>query len=287
MNNKLTKIWNVANGNFVMEGKQVRCLKQPWNPLHITGTRFPAVLGFDRFKTPFETWCEMVRLVKTDFVENEYIRAGRIVEQKLVPVLKNTFTNLEIKLPQEVLDVNSNPYNYFPNQKIFGGMWDCLGENTMIEIKTTGSKNAKYWACATPHTVLYQAALYAYLSHCDNIMVCCSFLTEEDYKRPDLYRPVLGKYLDNKGTNTLYRTYSLAKIFPHFATKELLAAVEFWNNHVVTGISPNYTERDVATGLVDALEHRIANSSDLEKSRSSYTPPTLWLEQQERTRRLI
>lgn len=265
------------NNNFVMEGKQVRCLKQPWNPLRLTGTRFPAVLGFDRFKTPFETWCEMVRIAKINFVENEFVRAGRIVEQRLVPVLKTRYSNLDIKLPQEVLDIKANPYNFFPNQPIFGGMWDCLGNNTLIEIKTTGIKNAKYWVSSIPQTALYQAALYAYLSHSDNIMICCSFLTEEDYKRPDLYKPVLGKYLDNKGMNTLCRTYSLEKLFPNFATEELLAAEAFWHNHVLTGISPAYTEQDVASGLVSALEEKLFGfNRQLQGVQSSYTDRHVW-----------
>lgn len=257
--------------NFVMEGKQVRCLKQPWNPLRLTGTRFPAVLGFDLFKTPFETWCEMVRIAKTDFVENEYVRAGRIVEQRLVPVLKTEFSNLDIKLPQEVLDIKANPYNFFPNQPIFGGMWDCLGNNTLIEIKTTGIYNSKYWASDTPQTALYQATIYAYLSHSDNIMICCSFLTEEDYKRPDLYKTVLGKYLDNKDMNTLCRTYSLAKLFPNFAMEELLAAEAFWHDHVLTGISPAYTDQDIASGLVGALEQKLlANGRTMSGAFTTY-----------------
>ena len=257
MSGTQNKNWNVLKENFEIKRNQIRLLNKPWNPLRITGTRFPAILGFDNFKTPFEVWCEMVHLAKTDFVENEFVRAGRIVEKKLVPVLKTKFTQLNIKLPQEMLDIKENPYNYFPNQKIFGGMWDCMGENTLIEIKTTGLKNAKYWASATPLTALYQAALYAYLSHCDHFMICCSFLTAEDYKRPDLYQPKLGKYLDNKGTNTLYRIYSLEKIFPNFATDELQAATEFWNSYIATGISPAYTKRDIASGLVGALEQKI------------------------------
>lgn len=240
-----------------MEEKRVR-LTPSARLLKITGTRFPAVLGLEPFKTPFETWCEIERLVKGDFVETPRLKAGRIVEKKLIASLKEKFPDLHLKAPDECPECADNPYDYFPNWPIFGGKWDCLGDNTMVELKTTAEKNVKYWLNGVPNQHILQTALYAYLADCDRFIIACSFIPEEAYARPECFSPVLSKYIGQ--SNSVYYEYKMCDAFPDFARKQLEQAKIFWSNHVVTGISPEYTEKDVASGLVEALAKRQAHS---------------------------
>ncbi len=246
----MNKEWIITSTRYVMEGCWVQSSVNI-RPLKITGTRFPAILGADRFKTRFETFCELTRIAKSKFTETPQIRAGRIIEKKLVETLKAEYPYLGIMAADECPEFAVNPYDYFPNNPVFGGKWDCIGKNTIVEIKTTGEKNARYWTRGVPESYMLQTALYAYLAHCDRFIIACSFLPEAAYADPERFQPVLA---DNAGDgNSICREFSLQEVFPDFAGNQLQLALEFWNEHVMTGLSPAYTERDVETGLVDIL----------------------------------
>lgn len=257
------KKFKILTNAYTIKENQVLCTP-PANPLKITGTRFPSVLELDRFKSPFEAWCEISRIVKWDFVETPQFKAGRIVEKKLIAELQTMFPKLNLRTPESFPHCVSWPYDYFPNEPIFGGKWDCLGTDTMVELKTTGAKNIRYWLKGAPENHLLQTALYAYLSGCERIILACSFLSEKDYVCPDLYRPILSKYF-GKG-NSVYYEYKLSYIFPNFRSNQIQRAIEFWNYHIATGVSPKFTDQDTKSGLVDALKQRITASDKFTKS---------------------
>ena len=250
----MVKEWNVTGTRYVMEEGRVQCIGN-YRPLKVTGTRFPALLGADRFKTPFETFCELTRVVRSKFTETPQMRAGRIIEKKLVQALKAKFPYLGIKSADECPEFTGNPYDYFSNNPVFGGKWDCIGDNTMIEIKTTGDKNARYWIRAVPEQYMLQTALYAYLAHCDRFIIACSFLPATAYTDPECFQPVLADCVGDG--NSICREFSLKETFPDFEGNQLQRALDFWNEHVLAGLSPDYTEQDVETGLVDALARNL------------------------------
>jgi hypothetical protein len=244
------KQWNVNGTRYVMEGRQVQCTGT-FTPLKVTGTRFPAILAADRFKTRFEAWCELTRIVKSRFTETPQIRAGRIIEEKLIQTLKAEFPYLGIRAADECPEFTGNPYDYFPNNPVFGGKWDCIGENTMVEIKTTSERNTRFWLQNVPEQYMLQTALYAYLARCDRFIIACSFLPEEAYADPECFQPVLADCVGDG--NSICREFSLRETFPDFAENQLRRALDFWETHVLTGLSPDYTEQDVENGLVDVL----------------------------------
>ena len=206
--------------------------KVPKNPKRLTGTRFATIMGLNAWQTPFEAWCNITRTWEDPFVENKYTRAGKILEPKIIDYLNNTYF-LDI---QSAEDVYGDDYfkktwgNFFPNVEVFGGMWDGLGDNFVVEIKTT--KRAEDWQDDIPIYYKLQSALYAYLLGFDRVIVTATFLEDSDYEKPKEFVPNVN--------NTVLFEYSMSEDFPNFERDYIQPALEFWNNHVLTGISPEY-----------------------------------------------
>lgn len=206
-------------------------------PKKITGTRLASILGLNQWNTPFKTWCEITRTYEEPFIENQYTNAGKVIEPVLIDLLKKRYF-MDIKTP---VDVYGDDYfkktfgDFYPTNKIFGGMWDAIGENTIIEIKTT--KRVEDWLTDTPDYYKIQAGLYAWLSGCQNIIFVCAFLDDSDYDNPEYFKPVVGE-------NVIIREYKLEEMYPYFYEEIIEPALEFWSNHVDTGISPAFTKAD-------------------------------------------
>lgn len=215
------------------------------NPKKITATRLAAILGLNRWSTPFKAWCEITRTYEEPFEDSIYTLAGKAIEPILIKMLEKRYF-MDIQDPTDVYgpDYFKKTWgDFFRDVKIFGGMWDAIGDDTIVEIKTT--KRAEDWLEDTPEYYKAQAALYAYLSGCENIIFVCGFLTDEDYKQPEKFKPVIGK-------NTIIRDYKLSEMYPDFKNTHIKPATEFWKKYVETGISPDYdpkTDADIIAAL--------------------------------------
>lgn len=248
--------FEILTNNYIIEDNRVRRIVPPTRTLKITGTRFPAVLGLNPFKTPFEAWCELIRIAKRKFTETTKLKAGRVIEKSLLESLKAEYPNRSLKSPEEAWDLTGDGYDFFPNWPVFGGKWDGIGVNTIVELKTTAAKNLRYWARGVPEQHILQAALYAYLSHCDKIIIACSFIPDDAYDRPDSFRPEFGKNIGDG--NSYYREFSVHDIFPDFSQNQLRKAKDFWDCHITTGLSPEFTDKDWRSGLLNALKQETA-----------------------------
>ena len=204
----------------------------PKRPKRLTGTRFATVMGLNVWQTPFEAWCAITRTWEDPFVENKYTKAGKVIEPKIIKYLNDTYF-LDI---QSAEDVYGDDYfqktwgNFFPNVEVFGGMWDGLGDNFVVEIKTT--KRAEDWQDDIPEYYKLQSALYAYLLGFDRVIVTATFLEEADYANPEDFVPSVS--------NTAMFEYSMAEDYPNFERDYVQPARDFWDNHVMTGISPDF-----------------------------------------------
>lgn len=224
------------------------------NPKKITATRLAAILGLNRWSTPFKAWCEITRTYEEPFEDNQYTLAGKAIEPILIKMLEKRYF-MDIQDPTDVYgpDYFKKTWgDFFRDVKVFGGMWDAIGDNTIVEIKTT--KRAEDWLEDTPEYYKAQAALYAYLSGCENIIFVCGFLTDEDYQNPGNFKPVVGK-------NTIIRDYKMSEIYPDFENTHIKPAAEFWKNHVETGISPDYDEKADAD-IIAALRKTTADVNE-------------------------
>ena len=213
----------------------------PKKPLKITGTRFAAILGSNKWSTPFKCWCEITRTYKEPFVDTIYTAAGKIIEPKQAEYMKKSYAMYNLKTPADIFGENyfkKTFGDFFGDTPILGGMWDYLlyDENgkpsAVLEMKTT--KRSEDWADDIPEYYALQAALYAYLLGVDDVIMVASFLEPNDYEEPEKFVP--------SAKNTITVEFKVSERYPNFNIM-INTALYWWETHVLTGISPDYDEK--------------------------------------------
>lgn len=233
---------------FRMDDERV-FVDPPSRPKRMTGTRFAAVLNMDRWNTPFKVWCALTRTYEEPFIENQYTRAGKAIEPLIIEYLNDLYFFGELVSPVDIY--GPDPFkktwgNFFPEQTVFGGMWDAIhvvdGETVgVVEIKTT--KRVEDWENGAPLHHSLQAALYAWLLGTDQVTMVGAFLTDADYAHPEKFVP--------SATNTAVDQFKLYERFPDFDEK-IQEALSWWDRYVVTGESPPFdpkTDKETLDGL--------------------------------------
>lgn len=239
------------------------CVDVPKKPKKMTGTRFASVLGLDKWNTDFKTWCAITRTYEDPFTDNIYTIAGKTIEPKIISYL-NKFYFLDcVKSPTDIYgkDYFKKTYgDFFPDEPIFGGMWDALvyGENnkpeTVIEIKT--SKRVEDWEDGkAPIYYALQAALYATLLGIDQVCMVAGFLEDKDYEHLENFIP--------NASNTIVDFFYVSERFPDMK-KKMATAKKWWNDHVLTGISPAFDEKKDADILKVLRTNTVDADADIE-----------------------
>lgn len=256
----------------------------PKKPKKITGTRFAAILGSNVWSSPFKAWCEITKTYEEPFKESIYTLAGKAIESKQINYLKKAYYMDEIKTPTDIFgrDYFKVTYgDFFKDEPIFGGMWDALNYDDktpecVVECKTT--KRAEDWGEDIPEYYALQAALYAYLKKLDDVVMIVSFLDDETYKQAqylidNFKQEEIDKMIENgkineyikfkpNSSNTAVRSFKLSKRYPNF--EELVNKGRiFWENHVVTGISPAYDEKIDAEIIKELRKNSLNPTSDI------------------------
>lgn len=243
----------------------------PKKPKKITGTRLASILGFDKWNTEFKTWCEITRTYEEPFTDNIYTIAGKKIEPKIISYLNRFYFLDSVKSPRDVLPhelfecypntkTPKHRGDFFPDNPIFGGMWDALvyGDDgqpeTVIEIKT--SKRVEDWADGkAPVYYALQASLYATLIGIDSVCMVAAFLDESDYEHPENFVPNVS--------NTITDCFEVSERFPDM--KKLMAvAKHWWNDHVLTGVSPAFDEKKDADILKALRTNTVDADADIE-----------------------
>lgn len=222
-----------------------------------TGTRFASILGLNPWATPFEMWCAISRVYEKPFEPNKYTEAGKTIEPKVVEYLNKFYFGNGLQTPEDMYGENyfQKTYgNFFPDKKIFGGMWDSLYikdgvVEAVIEIKTT--KRVEDWKNKSPDYYALQASLYAYLLGVDRVVLTASFLQEGDYANPELFEP--------SADNTMVDFFKISERYPQFQS-HIDRVEQWWNDYVVTGISPPYDEVKDAE-ILDELRKRTVKAN--------------------------
>ena len=242
----------------------------PKKPKKLTATRFATVMGLNAWATPFAAWCEMTRTYEEPFSDSIYTVAGKIIEPKVCDYLRNRYF-MDIQSPTDVYgpDYFKKTWgDFFPGESALGGMWDFLGDDFVVEVKTT--KRAEDWKgvdgkVEPPIYYKLQAALYAYLLGFDNVVMTCSFLEAKDYPI-DLG----GGKFDTTPTeafkpnvdNTVVVEFKVSEDFPTFKESYVEPALKFWRDHVMTGISPAFDEKKDAEILKVLRKNTIEPTDD-------------------------
>lgn len=234
----------------------------PKRPKKITGTRFAAIMGLNKWNTPFSAWCAITRTYEEPFVDTIYTHAGKVIEPKQAEFMKKSYFMTNLVTPTDVYgkDYFKKTWgDFFSNDKQLGGMWDyiLIGKdgkpNAVLEMKTT--KRVEDWEDDIPEYYALQAALYAYLLGVDDVIMVCSFLEDSDYEDPEAYKCTTA--------NTIVRPFKLSERYPNMA-KTVKEVREWWERHVETGISPKYDEKADADILKVLRDNSLSPESDVE-----------------------
>lgn len=233
-----------------LDGKRVK-VDPPKKPKKLTATRFATVMGLNTWATPFAAWCEMTRTYEEPFKDSIYTVAGKIIEPKICEYLRNHYF-MDIQSPE---DVYGKDYfrktwgDFFPDQSALGGMWDFLGDDFVVEVKTT--KRVEDWKgvdgeVEPPIYYKLQAALYAYLLGFDDVVMTCSFLEAKDYPIDNgdgTFNTAPTEAFTPSAKNTVVVEFKVSEEFPTFKESYVDPALKFWKDHVLTGISPEFDEK--------------------------------------------
>lgn len=242
----------------------------------ITGTHFPTILGVNPFATDFEVWCRCTRTFEIPFTGNQYTAAGTTIEPKVFDFLRKSMGfGKRVVTPTDIYGENHFQKtwgDFFPNQEIFGGSWDALimGDDgkpeCVVEIKTvkcdgrSGGLEERWKDGEAPHYQALQASLYAHLLGIDKVLMVAVTLYENkgDYLHPE---QVIPSYA-NENVHT--DEFRVSERYPNFDLY-IAQATEWWNNHVLSGISPTYDEKKDAEILKALRTNSLTPDADIVK----------------------
>ena len=243
-----------------LEGNRIQ-IAPPKKTKKITGTRFATILGLNPWSTAFEMWCAITKTYEKPFEDTIYTIAGKTIEPKQAAYMKKSYA-MDIITPTDIWGkdyFNKTWGDFFPDSPHLGGMWDYLSQgedgkvDAVLEMKTT--KRAEDWENDVPEYYALQAALYAYLLGVDDVIMVASFLDENDYEDPKKFKPSIQ--------NTITVEFKVSERYPDFAEK--VARVEkWWEDHVDTGISPEYDEKKDAEILTALRTNTLTPETDIE-----------------------
>lgn len=236
-------------------------VEPPKKPKKITATRLATILGLNPWSTPFEVWCEITRTYQKPFEDTIYTIAGKTIEPKQIAYMRKAYGMNNLRTPTDIYGADyfkKTWGDFFGDIPIFGGMWDSLlvdrkeHPEAVLEFKTT--KRSEDWVKDIPEYYAIQAALYAYLLGIDDVIMVASFLEESDYLDPEQYVP--------SAVNTITVEFKVSERYPDFDLM-IEKAKKWWNDHVVTGISPAFDEKKDAEILKVLRTNNPAPTDDM------------------------
>ena len=231
-------------------------------PKKITATRLATILGLNPWSTEFEVWCEITKTYQKPFEDTIYTIAGKTIEPKQIEYMRTAYGMYNLKTPTDIYgpDYFKKTWgDFFHDYEVVGGMWDSLlvddkgKPEAVLEFKTT--KRAEDWANDVPEYYALQAALYAHLLGVDDVIMVASFLEPTDYEHPENFTPSAG--------NTITVEFKVSERYPDFGWK-VAQAVAWWQNHVITGISPDYDEKKDAEILKALRTNSLAPDANID-----------------------
>ena len=244
-----------------IDGNRIQ-VDPPKKPKKITGTRLAAVMDLNRWSSPFEAWCAITRTYEKPFEDTIYTIAGKTIEPKQYEYMREKYFWKHALSPT---DKYGEDYfrktwgDFFPDNPIYGGLWDYLftdkdgNPTTVMEMKTT--KRIEDWEDDIPEYYAIQAALYAYLLGVDDVIMVCTVLEDKDYEDPESF-VVTDK-------NTFERPFKVSQRYPEMETI-IKVVTHWWNDHVLTGISPEFDEKRDAEILTELRKNTVNPQTEVE-----------------------
>ncbi|AEG72542.1 hypothetical protein MHF_0247 [Mycoplasma haemofelis Ohio2] len=256
-------------------------LRKLYKPKKLTGSRIGGVLESDSYRTPFQTWCDIMGFFKED-LDPYFLEAGRVIEPKL-----KEYAELQMGKSFKSYDPPSIKYDLFSSNDVFGGIPDGeeFDENgnivSILEIKTaqldkykwifkdnqfrlstedgkpvvaqTGGGLVKWFKngeVLIPESYKDQLSLYLYLRGITVGYFCVAFLKNEDYANPHSVKFVapFNKYLNDGAVSEegdhilIWKKFEIdLKEFE----KKVHTAKKWYEDHVRKAVSPQMTSKDL------------------------------------------
>lgn len=224
-------------------------IEPPKQKKRITGHRLSSVLGLNKYQSPFAAWCEIVKLAQPDFEDNKYTLAGKALEPKIISYVAEQLPNIVSIEDYYGNNFEDYRYNNFKDDSdIFGGVIDAVSTLndkktiTMILECKTSSKPQEWANNNVPTEYLLQGALYSYLKGLDKIVFACTFLQDADYNHPE------NVEVNKDNTTIVIKDLKdmLFEVNGEYLTIQdcMERANLWWDKYVLTGISPEFDEKE-------------------------------------------
>ena len=227
----------------------------------LTGTRFASIFGLNPWASEFEIWCAVTKTWEKPFVDTIYTAAGKVIEGLQIDYMRKAYAMDNLRTPTDIYGEDyfkKTRGDFFRDTPILGGLWDSLlvdangKPEAVLEFKTT--KRSEDWLEDVPEYYALQASLYAYLLGVDDVIMVASFLAPSDYEKPEAFVP--------NASNTITVEFKVSERYPDFGGK-VAQAVAWWQNHVVTGISPDFDEKKDAEILANLRTNNLTPDTDI------------------------
>ncbi len=210
----------------------------------ITGSRFLAVLGKDKYTTDFKAACLIARIY-SEYEPTKYTEAGNTIEPVIRSYVRDNWKILlkdrmslsddDVITVEEPVAMRDCNYDHFGSEPVFGGLVDGYvrlngSRKAILEIKTSSHRDD--WADGKiPEGYLLQASLYAELAGLDTIVFAVGFLEDSDYDHPDEWEP--------NDDNSL-----IVVVHKKDISEEMEYAEDWFRRYILKGMTPKWSERD-------------------------------------------
>lgn len=252
---KFNQVEDNGDGTFSVIGGKPRDKKK------LTATRFAKVLGLNTWNTPFQAWCEIMKVAEEPFSDNKYTIAGKFIEPLLLEFCRESISPF-IQSPEDYYpDKRTRPFwDYFPNEPVFGGKWDGLvfeRDNVIftdedkpvavIEAKT--SSRPQDWEDGVPAYYALQGLAYAYKLGVDDVYFPVTFLSSEDYPRIVIdEHGVCSQRLDaefvvDDDNTRIFHMKTSDKVEGKTIAEWFDVARIWWKEHINANTSPKYDDK--------------------------------------------
>lgn len=273
--------------NFEIKGNNTIEIHDEFKPKKITGSKLAGILGIGTsslYNSPFTIWCEMTGVYKQPFEENIYTAAGKEIEPKIAKYFKELYGLNTLYSPSEYLGQNKDfAWDFYLDDKIFGGKWDYVYTNPedkkkniiknpftdeimsqetekdpiykIIECKTAQAKKRAMWDEKVPDEYYIQLGEYCWKEKVSKGLFLVAFLNDEDYDKP------AGFKCTKENTLAVPVEYDLDKYKEFYIDP----ALKFWNEHIVTGISPKFNpDSEIDAKYLNAIKAKLETKKEFE-----------------------
>lgn len=249
----------------------------------ITGSRLSSVLGRDQYNSEFSAACFISRIY-SEFEPTKYTEAGEKIEPTIRaymrkngrelledPLNLSSIDRISVEEPVSKWECN---FDHFQENPVFGGMVDGYirvegKRRAILEIKTSNNKDK--WRdshgnfTVVPENYVLQASLYAELADLDEIVFAVGFLKEEDYDRPEEWKPDKDNFI-------------VVTMIKQDISEEMDIAAKWFQKYILSGVTPQWTERDsriVDRFMVRELDFISGDVADLIRRYARTRDPAL------------